>query len=38
MWYVVRSLYYGHIILDSLCINKIIKIMQQKLNKLQQKL
>lgn len=38
MWYVVRIMYYGYVILDSLCINKIIKIMQQKLNYLQQKL
>jgi len=37
MWYVVRIMYYVHFVLDSLYINKVIKIMQQILNKMQQK-
>jgi hypothetical protein len=37
MWYVIRLMYYIHYILDSLYILKAIKIMQQFLNKLQQK-
>lgn len=37
MWYVIRIMYDIHYILDSLYILKGIKIMQQFLNKLQQK-